>query len=319
MGIFNTWLESGLVRKYRSDDHDANYDTKSPNVGDIIIDNPVAFFATPKKNKNLQNIAGNLALIMSAKDERFNTKSISSSTLKPDTTYNKKDLVDLTFYIPEQSRKLGSKAANVWMVLPVDYKGNYKGKEYDYKFFKNKIEKLRANKTLDAGEEKEAIGQMQKALGMNTRTESMGNLTKFQDRLKNMLDQGQYADVDAELKRWAEDPSVRNPPFLPILRKHNLNILADYIEGKDYKRSQDNFDKLAQKKLSQISQTPKDNDSEWQARFNKAQAVPEPVDHAAKLDALMRQTKQQPVVPDLFQQMRANAGFKEWFISSQNH
>src|SRR5690606_5852676 len=87
---------------------------------------------------------------------------------------------------------------------------------------------------------------MQQALGLDTRTAYMGNLLKFQNRIEDMLAKG--IDPTLELKKFAEDESVRNPRFLPILRKHNLNLLADYLEGKDIRQSKGNFDKIMQAK-----------------------------------------------------------------------
>ncbi len=242
----------GHARKFRPDNPEGNFNTKEPTQGDIVIDKPEAFFHSPVKNKDLQRIAGNLFLVLNAKDGKLQTQSISRS--KPGFNFKPSDLVDITFYIPDQFRSPLGKPVTVWLYLPVGLP------KYDY--FKQRVEMLKKGITADPDQEAEMVNKMRSGLGMASDPAAIAGYVKLQRQIENMLKQNM--DPTLELKRaFADDSDAKSPGFVKLLRTHNLNLLADYLEGKDIRRSQDKLGQAMQSKVAQMSQPKDGGDSLW--------------------------------------------------------
>jgi len=298
---FKEWLLDEMSRFKMQDPTQAgNFHTKEPQIGDIVIDRPEAFFKSPGKNKDLQNIAGNLFLINKSDGSSLSTQNISRS--KPPIHFKTKDLADLTFYIPAEGRRvLPTKESNVWIYMPADP---------NYDIFRKKMEMLKGKAPMAPEDERIAISRLKTGLGVSGEPTQMAGYVKLDARIKEMLKQNMKDQATLELKRaFADDPNTQQPSFIRSLRKNNLHTLADFLEGKDITQSQDELDRRMKQKAMVPAMPAKSNVEDIFARALQKAKTPVSTDSLeAKWDAAFSGTptpKRQPVSPEVakFQRM----------------
>lgn len=271
---FNEWLMENAPlnrRELRGDVGDkATFNAIEPAVGDMIVDNPTTFFRT-KNNQELQSLIGSLFAVTQDKGKVVATRPMRVSKKKP-IDVSKNDLADLSFYYPNFSKK-------IWLYLPQDSK---------YDAFRQKYEMLKKQK--DPEVERAMTNKVRQELGTSTEPIQMNGYRKLEKTVHDMMLTGR-GNPALELKRvFADEPRAKDPLFIRSLRKNDLNLIADYLEGKPLGSTQDELGRRMQ-----AAQMPPAQNSKVDDVFAKAVArAKAPPPAADDLEAKWQQALQKP-------------------------